>query len=187
MARAVPQAGVLLLLWLLLCSFILLPAGQVRHAASAWQLARLPAPGHRLTQPPPPGCFPPGAVVLENDTETFEHERVSSELKKQIQSARLAKKLTQVGGGVGAGCGWWTGMGGGKPWLGWLGWRQLSEAPPACLPAWRAVGSCCSLHASRQLSVPLWRVSSQPADTLPPCLLVHPAIVSAGTAGADDQ
>lgn len=36
------------------------------------------------------------AVKLENDTETFEHERVSSELKKQIQSARLAKKLTQA-------------------------------------------------------------------------------------------
>lgn len=36
------------------------------------------------------------AVKLENDTETFEHERVSSELKKQIQQARLAKKLTQV-------------------------------------------------------------------------------------------
>lgn len=38
----------------------------------------------------------PAAVKLENDTETFEHERVSSELKKQIQSARLAKKLTQA-------------------------------------------------------------------------------------------
>ncbi|KAI7838906.1 hypothetical protein COHA_007339 [Chlorella ohadii] len=36
------------------------------------------------------------AVKLENDTETFEHERVSSELKKQIQQARLAKKLTQA-------------------------------------------------------------------------------------------
>jgi hypothetical protein len=36
------------------------------------------------------------AAKLENDTETFEHERVSSELKKQIQSARLAKKLTQA-------------------------------------------------------------------------------------------
>lgn len=36
------------------------------------------------------------AVVLENDTDTFEHERVSSELKKQIQSARMAKKLTQA-------------------------------------------------------------------------------------------
>ncbi|PSC68031.1 multi -bridging factor 1b [Micractinium conductrix] len=36
------------------------------------------------------------AVKLENDTNTFEHDRVSSELKKQIQSARLAKKLTQA-------------------------------------------------------------------------------------------
>lgn len=33
---------------------------------------------------------------LENETEVFEHERVSTELKKQIQSARLAKKLTQA-------------------------------------------------------------------------------------------
>lgn len=49
----------------------------------------------------------PFAVKLENDTETFEHERVSSELKKQIQQARLAKKLTQV-----RERGWeWTGEG----------------------------------------------------------------------------
>ncbi|EFN51089.1 hypothetical protein CHLNCDRAFT_28362 [Chlorella variabilis] len=44
------------------------------------------------------------AAKLENDTETFEHDRVSSELKKQIQQARLAKKLTQAqargGGGL---------------------------------------------------------------------------------------
>ena len=33
---------------------------------------------------------------LENETEVFEHEKVSSELKKQIQSARIAKKLTQA-------------------------------------------------------------------------------------------
>ena len=33
---------------------------------------------------------------LENDTETFAHETVSSSLKKQIQSARLAKKMTQA-------------------------------------------------------------------------------------------
>jgi putative transcription factor len=33
---------------------------------------------------------------LENETEVFEHERVSSELKKQIQQARIAKKLTQA-------------------------------------------------------------------------------------------
>ena len=46
--------------------------------------SRLRAPPSRL------------AAKLENDTETFEHERVSSELKKQIQSARLAKKLTQA-------------------------------------------------------------------------------------------
>jgi len=51
----------------------------------------------------------PPAVKLENDTETFEHERVSSELKKQIQSARLAKKLTQaqVGGGCMCACRPW--------------------------------------------------------------------------------
>lgn len=36
------------------------------------------------------------AAKLENETEVFEHERVSSELKKQIQSARMAKKLTQA-------------------------------------------------------------------------------------------
>ena len=36
------------------------------------------------------------AHKLENETEVFEHERVSSELKKQIQQARLAKKLTQA-------------------------------------------------------------------------------------------
>jgi putative transcription factor len=33
---------------------------------------------------------------LENETEVFAHETVSSELKKQIQSARLAKKMTQA-------------------------------------------------------------------------------------------
>lgn len=33
---------------------------------------------------------------LENETEVFEHEKVSTELKKQIQQARLAKKLTQA-------------------------------------------------------------------------------------------
>ena len=33
---------------------------------------------------------------LENDSESFAHETVSSSLKKQIQSARLAKKMTQV-------------------------------------------------------------------------------------------
>lgn len=52
----------------------------------------------------PPACPPAAAAKLENDTETFEHDRVSSELKKQIQQARLAKKLTQAqargGGGV---------------------------------------------------------------------------------------
>ena len=36
------------------------------------------------------------AAKLENETEVFEHEHVSSELKKQIQSARIAKKLTQA-------------------------------------------------------------------------------------------
>jgi putative transcription factor len=36
------------------------------------------------------------AHKLENETEVFEHERVSTELKKQIQQARLAKKLTQA-------------------------------------------------------------------------------------------
>ena len=33
---------------------------------------------------------------LENETEVFKHETVSSELKKQIQQARIAKKLTQA-------------------------------------------------------------------------------------------
>ena len=33
---------------------------------------------------------------LENETEVFEHERVSTELKKQIQQGRIAKKLTQA-------------------------------------------------------------------------------------------
>ncbi|KAI8107165.1 hypothetical protein M9434_001810 [Picochlorum sp. BPE23] len=33
---------------------------------------------------------------LENETEVFQHETVSSELKKQIQQARLAKKMTQA-------------------------------------------------------------------------------------------
>lgn len=37
----------------------------------------------------PPFCTSAGRQV-------FEHERVSSELKKQIQQARLAKKLTQA-------------------------------------------------------------------------------------------
>eukprot|EP00887_Chlorella_sp_A99_P007062 scaffold2.g7062.t1 len=45
-----------------------------------------------------PGTAGPikSAAKLENETEVFEHERVSSELKKQIQQARLAKKLTQA-------------------------------------------------------------------------------------------
>ena len=61
-----------------------------------------------------PGPLAHAAVVLENDTETFEHERVSSELKKQIQSARLAKKLTQaqVGAGSSGSCGWLGGRAG---------------------------------------------------------------------------
>lgn len=50
-----------------------------------------------------PPMLPLNAAKLENDTETFEHERVSSELKKQIQSARLAKKLTQAQVGVRSG------------------------------------------------------------------------------------
>jgi putative transcription factor len=33
---------------------------------------------------------------LDNETENFQHEHVSSELKKQIMAARLAKKLTQA-------------------------------------------------------------------------------------------
>lgn len=33
---------------------------------------------------------------LEQETEVFEHEKVSTELKKQIQQARIAKKLTQA-------------------------------------------------------------------------------------------
>lgn len=33
---------------------------------------------------------------LENETEVFKHETVNSELKKQIQQARIAKKLTQA-------------------------------------------------------------------------------------------
>ncbi len=36
------------------------------------------------------------AAKLENETEVFEHEHVSTELKKQIQQARIAKKLTQA-------------------------------------------------------------------------------------------
>lgn len=42
----------------------------------------------------------PNAVKLDAETEDFHHEQVSSELKKQIQQARLAKKLSQaqVGG-----------------------------------------------------------------------------------------
>ena len=36
------------------------------------------------------------AAKLDNETEVFAHETVSSELKKQISSARLAKKMTQA-------------------------------------------------------------------------------------------
>ena len=54
-----------------------------------------PRPASPSASAPAPAPAPP-TVKLENDTETFEHERVSSELKKQIQQARLAKKLTQV-------------------------------------------------------------------------------------------
>ena len=36
------------------------------------------------------------AAKLEQETEVFEHEHVSTELKKQIQQARIAKKLTQA-------------------------------------------------------------------------------------------
>ncbi|KFM22660.1 Multiprotein-bridging factor 1a [Auxenochlorella protothecoides] len=38
----------------------------------------------------------PNAVKLDAETEDFHHEQVSSELKKQIQQARLAKKLSQA-------------------------------------------------------------------------------------------
>lgn len=36
------------------------------------------------------------ALKIENETENFQHERVSSDLKKQIIQARTAKKLTQA-------------------------------------------------------------------------------------------
>lgn len=36
------------------------------------------------------------AARLENETEDFHHEKVSSDLKKQIIAARTAKKLTQA-------------------------------------------------------------------------------------------
>eukprot|EP00879_Flechtneria_rotunda_P004813 GHRR01005086.1.p3 GENE.GHRR01005086.1~~GHRR01005086.1.p3 ORF type:complete len:100 (+),score=25.74 GHRR01005086.1:393-692(+) len=36
------------------------------------------------------------AFKLEQETEDFHHERVSTELKKQIVQARTAKKLTQA-------------------------------------------------------------------------------------------
>lgn len=36
------------------------------------------------------------ASKLDQETEDFHHEQVSSELKKQIQQARTAKKLTQA-------------------------------------------------------------------------------------------
>jgi putative transcription factor len=36
------------------------------------------------------------AAKLENETEDFHHEKVSSDLKKQIIAARTAKKLTQA-------------------------------------------------------------------------------------------
>lgn len=42
------------------------------------------------------GGGPSNAQKLENDTENLSHERVSSELKKMIQQARLAKKMTQA-------------------------------------------------------------------------------------------
>mmetsp|Transcript_3609 Transcript_3609/g.10398 ORF Transcript_3609/g.10398 Transcript_3609/m.10398 type:complete len:140 (+) Transcript_3609:214-633(+) len=36
------------------------------------------------------------AAKLDRETEELSHEKVSSELKKQIQQARLAKKMTQA-------------------------------------------------------------------------------------------
>eukprot|EP00210_Caulerpa_lentillifera_P000944 g914.t1 len=36
------------------------------------------------------------SLKLENETEEFHHERVSSDLKKTIQQARIAKKMTQA-------------------------------------------------------------------------------------------
>uniref|UniRef100_A0A061S242 Putative transcription factor n=1 Tax=Tetraselmis sp. GSL018 TaxID=582737 RepID=A0A061S242_9CHLO len=36
------------------------------------------------------------AAKLERETEELAHEKVSTELKKQIQQARLAKKMTQA-------------------------------------------------------------------------------------------
>lgn len=59
-----------------------------QNSAQSWYMCFLPVSD--------PHAFNSAAVKLENDTETFEHERVSSELKKQIQQARLAKKLTQA-------------------------------------------------------------------------------------------
>lgn len=81
-------------------------------------------------------------MKLENDTETFEHERVSSELKKQIQSARLAKKLTQAQASS-RGLAGWAGQGRAVVvWL-WRCWLCACQCRHA-LPLWRSVPYCCT-------------------------------------------
>jgi hypothetical protein len=79
------------------------------------------------------------AVKLENDTETFEHERVSSELKKQIQSARLAKKLTQAQASS-RGLAGWAGQGRAGLWC-----RLCAFQCRHVLPLWRSVPHCCTI------------------------------------------
>ena len=39
---------------------------------------------------------PENATRLDNDTEAFSHQKVSTDLKKAIQQARIAKKMTQA-------------------------------------------------------------------------------------------
>lgn len=128
------------------------------------------------------------AVKLENDTETFEHERVSSELKKQIQSARLAKKLTQVrGAGAGwAGEGLAEGCRRGRHEVGVGGlWAAGDARPVACFLV--ALPCCCTAATP---GLPTVRATAAAAvdqrlfrGACP--LAFRP--VHAGPAGADDQ
>jgi hypothetical protein len=94
------------------------------------------------------------ASKLDNETEVFSHEHVSSELKKQIQQARIAKKLTQAQV------------------------RRSPRRPPAPLLAGRASAAClpaaierrmcpaalCAAVERRMCPVALCAAAASPAD-----------------------
>ena len=94
------------------------------------------------------------AAKLDNETEVFAHETVSSELKKQIQSARLAKKMTQAQV---------RRRGSGREREREAGRRSSGRATHAAWP-----GPARSTHTHGALASPVWSVSSPEQRCLPP-------------------